>query len=278
MAKAFSIASWNIEHFGALGKDRKPKKAIGPVLDFLAAQNADVIALYEIVGSTVFRPMMEKFPSHQFFISEGPQTQEILVGVRKTLSAFTTQKVEFKSGQSTLRPGQLLTLLVNGEFYPLLFLHLKSLPDPKGFGLRDDMIRRALKFRGVLDRAPGAEGNAHYIFLGDLNTMGFDYPFTKHDISAEDEIAELDRRTNYRNMRRLPKRHELTWWNGNEKYAPGSNLDHVVAADHLSFRTFAGGSEVDVRGWADESTDSKKRKWIEKHSDHGLLYFEVQRP
>ncbi len=119
MAKAFSVASWNIEHFGALDKNKKPKKPVGPILDFLAAQNADVVALYEVVGSYVFRPLMKKFPGYQFFITEGPQTQEILIGVKKGLTTFTTQKIEFKSGAAYLRPGQLLTLLIDGEFYPL---------------------------------------------------------------------------------------------------------------------------------------------------------------
>ncbi len=133
------------------------------------------------------------------------------------------------------------------------------MPDPKGFGLRDDMMRRALSFRS------------------DLNTMGFDYPYSAHDISADDEIKELDRRTGYPNMRRLPKRHEITWWNGAAKYAPGSMLDHVVAADHLKFKKFAAGSEVDVRGWPDEPTEAKQKAWIKKYSDHALLYFQVEK-
>jgi hypothetical protein len=38
-----------------------------------------------------------------------------------------------------------------------------------------------------------------------------------------------------------------------------SDLDHVVAADHLGFKTFGGASdgspaEVDVRGWASLKT------------------------
>jgi len=47
MAKAFSIASWNVEHFGATNKDHdKPKKPVGPIIDFLRGQAADVLAVY----------------------------------------------------------------------------------------------------------------------------------------------------------------------------------------------------------------------------------------
>lgn len=277
MAEAFSVASWNVEHFGALSKkSKKPVKPVQPIVDFLAQQQADVVAVYEVEGRYVFRPMVKAMPGYQFHITEGPQMQEILVGIKKGLSAFVTQKLEFKAGQSTLRPGVLMTLMVDGQYYPLLFLHLKSMPDPKGFGLRDDMLDRAFKFRKVLDKAAPNAAKANYIFLGDLNTMGFDYPFKDHDIPAADELKELDRRAGYKKMRRLKKTGDLTWWNGKDKYKPGSNLDHVVAADHLQFKVI-GGAEVSLRGWPEEPTDSKKRAWIEKYSDHALLYFEVQK-
>jgi len=276
MAKAFSVASWNVEHFGmADGRSHAPARPIQPIIDYLARQRADVIAIYEVRSPVVYAPLVQAMPGYHFHVTEGPQMQEILIGVKKRFTAFVTQKLEFKSGQSTLRPGVLVTLQIGAQAYPLLFLHLKSLPDPKGFGLRDDMIRRAFKFRTVLDKA-APDGRANYIFLGDLNTMGFDYPYRAHDISAADEIKELDRRCVYRHMRRLTKSHDLTWFNGHPDYAPGSNLDHVIAADHLTFKT-QHGAEVIVKGWPREPTNQKQQIWIKKYSDHALLYFEVQK-
>ncbi len=276
MAKAFSVASWNVEHFGITdGRSNTPVRPINPIINFLAQQQADVVAIYEVRSPDVYFPLIKAMPDHNFYMTEGPQMQEILVGVHKRLAVFVTQKLEFKSGQSSLRPGVLVTVQVDGQLYPLLFLHLKSLPDPKGFGLRDDMIRRALAFRGVLDKAD-PKGRANYLFLGDLNTMGFDYPYHAHDISAEQEIQELDRRCGYRHMRRLTKSHDLTWWNGNPDYLPGSNLDHVIAADHLQFKNLQG-AEVSVRGWIDKSSENQQQTWISKYSDHNLLYFEVQK-
>ncbi len=277
MAKVLSIASWNVEHFGALdSKTKRPAKPIGPIIEFLASQKADVVAIYEVKSQYVFRPIVEAMPGYQFYITEGPQMQEILIGIKKKHTAFITQKITFKSGQSSLRPGVLATMIIDGEYYVLLFLHLKSFPDPKGFGLRDDMMRRSLKFRSTLNKISGDPEKTHYIFMGDLNTMGFDYPYKAFDISAENEIKELDRRAKYRRMRRLAKTTELTWWNGSDKYAPGSNLDHVVASDHLVFKKF-NGADISVRGWVEESDVDKQREWIEKYSDHSLLFFEVQK-
>ena len=277
MAKAFSLASWNVEHFGAIDKrSEKPVKPVGPIVDYLAAQDADVVAIYEVRSQYVFRPISKAMPDYQFHITEGPQMQEIIIGVRRKFSAFVTQKLEFKSGQSTLRPGVLVTLMIDDEFYPILFLHLKSMPDPKGFGLRHDMTMRAFKFRTVLDQASGGNDRANYIFLGDLNTMGLDYPYKEYDIPASKEIQEIDRIAGYRQMRRAPKTSDVTWWNGKQSYSPGSDLDHVVAADHLEFKTIKG-AEVDVRGWPNETTEAKQRAWIKKYSDHALLYFEVQK-
>lgn len=276
MAKAFSVASWNVEHFGALNKrTKKPEKPIQPIIEYLANQNADIVAIYEVRSEYVYRPILNAMSNYQFHVTEGDQMQEILIGVKKGISAFVTQKLEFKSGQSTLRPGVLVTPLVSGQSYPILFLHLKSMTDPKGFGLRDDMLKRALKFRNKLNKAE-ENNNANYIIVGDLNTMGLDYPYKDNDISSDNELKQLDRRAKLKKMRRLTKTHELSWWNGSDNYKPGSCLDHVIASNHIEFK-LNNGFEVSVLGWPEEESDVEKRNWINTYSDHGLLYFEVQK-
>ncbi|HXI03283.1 MAG TPA: endonuclease/exonuclease/phosphatase family protein [Candidatus Saccharimonadales bacterium] len=277
MARAFSVVSWNVEHFGALDRNRrKPVKPLGPIIRYLASQQADVVAIYEVVSSIVYDTIVREMPDYQYHITEGPQVQEILVGVRKSLTGFFTQRLEFKSGQTTLRPGALLTLRVGGESYPLLFLHLKSLRVPKGFGLRDDMTERALAFRETLDDAAGTSGRSNYIFLGDLNTMGMNLTFSDKDISGDEEIERLRQRAAGRRMTVLAKSDERTYWPGSSSSLPASNLDHVVAARHLTFKSFAG-SPIDVRGWPQEPTARAKDRWARTFSDHALLYFEVQR-
>ena len=274
MAKLFSVASWNVEHF-ALDPGRVKR-----VIAFLDAQRPDVFGLFEVEGATIFTELVAKMPDYTFQITEGPQTQEILVGVRRTITAFITQKIEFKSGTTHMRPGQLVTVVRDGVNYGLLFLHLSSGNDPRGMGLRDDMLERAFDFRATLDKAEGGPGKSRYLFLGDLNTMGMKYPFDRN-IDSTLELAKWDKYAAKAKvgMRRLPKTHEATWYNGSKSSLPPSNLDHVYASTNLRFKAFkrADGTDanVSVRGWAQETTAAAKDKWIGSYSDHSLLYFEV---
>ena len=89
MAKAFSVASWNVKHFTSAGR----RSRVDRVVSFLAAQEADVVAVYEAEGAEVWRELMERLPGYSFFITEGQNTQEILLGTRGGLTAFVTQKV-----------------------------------------------------------------------------------------------------------------------------------------------------------------------------------------
>lgn len=276
MPKAFSVASWNVEHF----KDDPAR--VDRVVEFLKKQKPDVFGLYEVEGRTVFDALRTRMPNYVFQITEGPQTQEILVGVRGRLSAFITQKVEFRSGTTHMRPGQLVTITQDDTAYVLLFLHLASGTNPRGMGLRDDMLERAFEFRKVLDKAAGGRGNSRYLFLGDLNTMGLEYPFDR-DIEAALELRKWDRYAARKSigMRRLEKTHEASWYNGSQSSLVPSNLDHVYASANLNFRRFrrpgGGNAEVAVRGWVNRKSVDGKDEWIGRYSDHALIYFEVRR-
>src|SRR3990172_5751252 len=147
MAKAFSVASWNVEHF------KQDNTRIERVVGFLKKQQPDIFALYEVEGSTLFQTLVGALKDYTFHITEGPQVQEILVGIRQGITAFFTQKIEFRAGASAMRPGALLTVTISGKHYPLLFLHTASGNDPRGLGLRDDMMVRACDFRKTLDKA-----------------------------------------------------------------------------------------------------------------------------
>ena len=277
MAKVFSVLSWNIEHF----KDDPTTQRINRIVDRVKEQNPDVFGIFEVEGKTIFDALVGKMPNYTFQITEGDQTQEILIGVKKTLTAFITQKTEFRSGTTHMRPGQLVTITKEDRNYALLFLHLASGPDPRGMGLRDDMLERAFDFRKVLDKAEGGPGKARYIFLGDLNTMGLEYPFDR-DIEALIELKKADRHGNRATiqMRRLVKTHDLTWFNGSTSSIPPSDLDHVYASTNLDFKAFVrpvdgGQAHVSVRGWVNLATDAEKNKFIKDFSDHSLLFFEV---
>ncbi len=288
MAKAFSVLSWNIEHLSG-----KTAGRVKRVVTALKAENPDVFALYEIEGKDIYQDISSRMQGYSFHITEGPQTQEILVGVKGKFTAFFSQRVQFKSGNDRLRPGAMLSIKLDSKDYTLLFLHLKSLTKPVGLGLRDDQFERIFKLKKKLDKNLPANKRANLIALGDLNTMGMNYRGRKHDIPASVELDKLDKdmKRNSVKMRRLGKTTPNTWSNGSTSSYTPSNLDHVVVSDHMAFKFWnnkmpvnedpsdcpPGKSEVDVRGWVDQASIAKQDKWIKEYSDHSYLIFEVSK-
>jgi hypothetical protein len=67
MAKAFSVASWNVEHFKSQGVSSR----VNDVVEFLAEQRPDVFALYEVEGREVFEALTTLMPEYTFHITEG---------------------------------------------------------------------------------------------------------------------------------------------------------------------------------------------------------------
>ena len=287
MAKVFSIASWNVEHFK---KTTDPDiNRIQRVVKFIAGNDGgpssipDIFVLYEVEGKEVYQDFMSEFPDHRFHMTEGKQTQEIFIGVHRKFQTFSTQRLEFKTGREYLRPGLLLAVRAGGVDYALLFLHIKSGGNTEDFGLRDAALMHAFNLKRSLDKASG--GNANFIFLGDLNTMGIDDPVPyskKMDLPSEDEIIRIASWAKRRHMLLLSKEKtlingsdkEVTWYNGSRNYVP-TNLDHVVASEHLKIRGQGNrSSPVSLLGWP-KLARTEWSNWFTKYSDHALLYFEV---
>ncbi|MEL7490507.1 MAG: endonuclease/exonuclease/phosphatase family protein [Pseudomonadota bacterium] len=274
MAKILSFLSWNVENFS------NKRARVDRVVDQIANENPDVFALYEVKGAAVFSAMVEKMPNYHFTITETANSAlpEILVGVRNSLTSFVTQRDELQSKVPTLRPGALATITKEGQNYSFLFLHLKSFDGPRDWGLRDDMFAHVSSLKRKIDKITPNNRKANFVALGDINTMGMDPSYNdKINLDGAQELAFVDKRMGAKinGMRRLEKTHAQTWWNGKDNWEP-SSLDHVYAAEHLTFKKF-GAAEVAVKGWVEETTASKKKAWIEKFSDHCLLYGELHR-
>lgn len=268
MAKLFSIASWNVEHF-------KGKQArVENVVKFIRDSNPDVFSLYEVEAKKVFGEFVKRMTTHNFFITQGVQGMETLIGIRSGLTAFVSQRESFKSKIPTLRPGVLVTITKNQVHYSVLFLHIKSSPSPHSWGLRDDMMGHVLNLKKAMDKQSTGPG-ANLICIGDLNTMGLNVTYADSDMTGADELARYERRFAVRNMSLLSKTAPHTWWGGIGSSYPPSDLDHAFASDHLHFKSFAG-QAVDVRGWPKLSTDQQKNAWINKHSDHAMLFAQVE--
>lgn len=116
MAKALTIASWNVEHF------KNNPERIEVVVKYLEAQAPDVFGLYEVKSSDVYSTLVNRMPNYQFHITEGaPDAGDPRRGEADPHGSFT-QQIEFKSGNTYLRPGALLTSHLGNEEYPFLFL------------------------------------------------------------------------------------------------------------------------------------------------------------
>lgn len=106
--------------------------------------------------------------------------------------------------------------------------------------------------------------------------MGMNLTFSTKDLSENEEIARLKARCPSRKLTVLEKSEPATFWPGSTSPFAPSNLDHVVASNHLTFRDF-GGVPVSVRGWPQEPTDAAKDEWAAKFSNHAMPFFEVHK-
>lgn len=280
------ILSWNIEHFnGSGGQDAESRPArldrVDRVAEFVRAESPDVFGLSEVEGSIVYEKFTSKLSGYTFNITEGRQSQEILVGVKSGLTAFFTQRNEFKRSNPYLRPGALLTLRDDDIHLPILFTHLKSKPDPEGFGLRDAMFGKIFDLQKELDKAQRSfsgddSDKSNFIVLGDMNTMGLDYYRSSHDIPQAHEIAVVKSKFARRHMVAAAKTSPVTWSNGTGSSYPPSDLDHVFASEKLQLADIDGsGSKVRVAGWAELDGATAQDDWIHRYSDHAPLIFTV---
>ena len=263
--KLFSVFSWNVEHFGQNSDDAERKQRQQRVATAIKDQDPDIMAIYEVSGKEVFWEFTTQFREYSFFITEGEQTQEILIGVKRHLQVFVTQRTEFKASNPFLRPGVLVTIVTDQGNYSLLFLHLKSMTSPYGWGLRDLMWENVRSLKKKID---SVSDNPKFIVLGDLNTMGMNYTYGDKDISGEEELKRMRDMINRNGMYLADKSAPNTFFNGTNGTYPPSNLDHVFASDSISILN----NEIQVLGWPQADDPDQ---WIKDFSDHAILYFEV---
>ena len=64
MAKLFSFASWNVEHF------YNDNARIKRVVAHIKKSNPDVFAVFEVEGKSVFAEFVKQMPKHNFFMTD----------------------------------------------------------------------------------------------------------------------------------------------------------------------------------------------------------------
>lgn len=273
---SFTFLSWNVEHFA-----RDPART-QTVADTIKAAHPggkpiDVMGILEIKDVAVVDLMLNHFPNYDFYLTDGPQVQEILIGVRRGVfqQKIFTQKREFKAGNDSLRPGALMAVLENsGQWTQLLYLHTDSGTGAGDFGNRFEMFERVAKMRAAL--AKQANQADRLIALGDLNTMGLNYPKrSKVRITGAEEIAEL---ATFTRMTLATKDITATWRDANGRIKD-SDLDHVLHSPALTLKSLGtdpGGASTAISsaGWP-KLAGQPQSDFVLTISDHAVLVGET---
>lgn len=271
---AFSVLSWNIEHFKS---DTNRTKRIA---DRIKTHNPDIFAILETESLDTFEMMKTHFPTYNFHITDGRETQEIMVGVRNGVfnQVAFTQKREFDNGNPYLRPGALLTLTKGAQIYNVLFLHNDSGPDAAAFGNRFEMIDKVKNMAKAIHRI---KPDAKVIIAGDLNTMGMAFPSQRvadKRVTMLEEIAGVASLMAQYDFTWGVKEFDATWLSKPGRY--DSNLDHVIHSATTELKqlgTRADGTpfNVKVEGWIGLTT-AQQQTYMDNYSDHCLIYWEVK--
>lgn len=263
-----SVLAWNIKKFG----NNRSEADLKEIVCYIQEYNPDIITLFELVGNQGYRFVEENFPDHIFYMTYGQQSQEMMIGVRRNLKAFFTQKDEFQSGDIHLRPGALVTVTQGNIPYNFLFLHLKSSNVPKGLGLRDDVFKQVCKLKKKLDVLSKEE--SRFIVCGDLNILGMQYPF-EHSIDPAIELKKIEKDLSRVKITRIEKDNAVTWTSSSDRF-PDADLDHVFSTSSVKVSA-KGRKSVVVDGWNRFERQSEQFRHFVRHiSDHCLLYFEVE--
>jgi hypothetical protein len=221
------VLSWNVEEFDGTATQ------LNRVVNLIQGQQPHVFALSEVERLNVVDLMQNRFGDYDFHITDGPQNKEILVGHQRAAfdQAIFAQKREFKAYNPRLRPGALLTVRTGGEYFNFLFLHTDSGTMARDFGNRYEMFEKIWHLKRGLDRI-NDPNPANLLVMGDLNTMGLQFPrrLVAHRILDEDdEIDGLRLLARRAHMAILPKEFDETF--NNLRFV--SDLDHALASEHM---------------------------------------------
>lgn len=279
MHPKFSFLSWNVRQYN--GSPQRLEEAD----KLITRLDPDVFGLIEFRAKKKVRELMlDRFPEYNFAVTDSKNGLEMTVGYKQDVfdQVIWTQRRDFLASPG-LRPGALISVNYDGEYYNLLFLHNDAGTDKSAYEHRKAMFKKIWKLRMSLEEA-NPVNRANLIVLGDLNTMG-----KGSTITGRREVNKLASDAAINRMYMLRKDAAETWheWGkgprGNRRKlkvselagAKRSNLDHVLASEELDFVSQdAQDNQIKVKGWQQlDGTDRVNYLW--SLSDHSALYGEV---
>lgn len=281
----FSVMFWNVENFGRSIERGDPQPSrfeerVDQVADHIQNLNVDMLCLCEIRDRVALRSLlMDRLVKYDFAITDSSGNIELLTGWKrgKFEQILFTQRRQFQVSSTFLRPGAFCSVKFEGEFFNFLFLHTDSGTEARDYDNRQSMFEKIWHLRQTLDDI--SRGDAKFVVMGDLNTMGREKPGSLPPISAEQEIAGLEQDAQGNGMQMLLKTHNNTWRYGPRCPNFESNLDHVLATPNVSFEVFQyerneNPIEVRVDGW-NHLEGEERDNFTMNVSDHCSIFCTV---
>lgn len=247
----------------------------------------DVFGLLEFRAKRQARELMfNRFSEYDFAVTDSTGGLEVIIGFRrgKFDQVIWTQRRNFNNRPRTLRPGALISVNFQGEWFNLLYLHTDSGAAKDDYKNRWKVFKKIWKLDEALKQS-STSGKSNLIVLGDLNTMG-----NGSTISGDKEIQMLGKKAKQNGMFLLAKDDPETWheWGKGPRgkrrklkvkelpSAMRSDLDHVIASGNLKFVAHGsdGQSLIHVEGWQ-QLKGSDRVNFLWSLSDHSALFGEV---
>ena len=227
------VATWNIRYFP------EPETDPARVADILAGLDAELIAVQEIRDEAALASLLADVNArvrsaagtgggrvYSYVLAESGGNGGLYVGY-----VYDTLAVELSSVRTMwrlqmtedLRPGLAARVKSRrgGLDFGVIVMHTDS-------GVRDRDYQNRLRFLDSLSAVlpEFVASDADVIVLGDLNTMGREADGEVTAVTAQQEIASLDRELEALGMRRLQNEPDCTeYYRGR-----GVTLDHIVVA------------------------------------------------
>ena len=283
------VTCWNVKEFGKSAKTAAAlRNRVKDVAKHIRNQKPDIFGILEVDNVDILDLIENEFSGFDFGFTEGKDehnraSKEILVGWKRAgpFDQVTfSQKRQFNLYNPYLRPGALLSFRKGTHWYNILFLHTDSGTEARDFGNRYEMFDKVWNLRKALDKKGGSR-RERLVVVGDLNTMGLQYPTRrKSDLIVDGgrEIEVLRDFAEKNAMSVIVKSHDSTWRKLGRNWE--SDLDHVMASDVISFQSLGTRTDdgrefkVQVDGWVDKNP-SDREAFIRDLSDHCAVTFEM---
>lgn len=205
----------------------------------IESQNADLIAVQEIVDATGFKSFItKKFPNYRVILSSCGGGGNQKLGFVYDKRVLKLEELEFDRRFEDVKEGKCGSLrpAVIGRFrhykerkiYTAIVVHLKA-------GSNDSSMRkRRTQFKYLADLANRcvARGDKNIVIMGDFNTTGFIARNTDYEYFS-DLLNKIDGTTNSENL------NCTSYWEGEDHtddLQEPSILDHIVVVGDLQSR------------------------------------------